>query len=279
MPNIHFIRFTTRLDFMLYRQLAEVSTYITDATHELHEVLQMLCLRAMTTLKTEGLMYVELDRQGFATPQSSFGVTLSTENGETPRFSISEQTPFTDSIRENRIVWIDTLPQLPKSYASLKQINFPRNLKTLITCPVEARGLPVGCLSIFSTAKLSYEESIAQYLEAISMILASALLTGRSQSQNHLNGNSHTSNSNLRLDDYSLGLQDYQEPLSERQNLILKLIAEGRTNAAIADVLGYSESLIRQETIKIYAKLGCSGRNEASQIYLRNQANSANIAV
>lgn len=264
---------------MLYRQLAEVSNYITDTTHELHEVLQMLSLRAMNTLQTEGLMYVELDRQGFATPQSSFGITLTTESGETPKFAISEHTPFTDSIRENRIVWIDTLPQLPKGYASLKQISFPRNLKTLITCPVEARGLPIGCLSIFSRAKLNFEESIAQYLEAISMLLASALLTGKNQAQNHLNGNSHTSNSTLRLEDYSLGLQDYQEPLTERQNLILKLIAEGRTNAAIADVLGYSESLIRQETIKIYAKLGCSGRNEASQIYLRNQANSTNIAV
>lgn len=263
---------------MLYRQLAEVSNYITDATHELPEVLQMLSLRAMTTLQTEGLMYVELDRQGLATPQSSFGITLSTENGETPSFLISEHTPFTDSIRENRIVWIDTLPQLPKNYSGMKKVNFPRNLKTLITCPVEARGLPVGCLSVFSRAKLSYEESIAQYLEAISMILASALLTGKNHSFNHLNGSSH-GKSTPKLDDLGLGLQDYQEPLTERQNLILKLIAEGRTNAAIADVLGYSESLIRQETIKIYAKLGCSGRNEAAQIYLRNQAISANVAV
>jgi DNA-binding CsgD family transcriptional regulator len=61
--------------------------------------------------------------------------------------------------------------------------------------------------------------------------------------------------------------------------LILKLIAEGRTNAAIADVLGYSESLIRQETIKIYAKLGCSGRNEAAQIYNRMHSQNASVAV
>lgn len=64
--------------------------------------------------------------------------------------------------------------------------------------------------------------------------------------------------------------------LSERQLLILKLISEGRTNADIADVLGYSESLIRQETIKIYSFLDCSGRSEATSIFL-NSLNSATL--
>jgi DNA-binding CsgD family transcriptional regulator len=49
--------------------------------------------------------------------------------------------------------------------------------------------------------------------------------------------------------------------------LILKLISENRTNILISELLGYSESTIRQETIKIYAKLGCNGREEASRIY------------
>lgn len=48
--------------------------------------------------------------------------------------------------------------------------------------------------------------------------------------------------------------------LSERQSLILKKIREGSTNSQIADWLGYSESLIRQETIAIYQKLGVDGR-------------------
>jgi DNA-binding CsgD family transcriptional regulator len=49
--------------------------------------------------------------------------------------------------------------------------------------------------------------------------------------------------------------------------LILKLISENRTNVMISERLGYSESTIRQETIKIYAKLGCNGREEAADIY------------
>ena len=49
-------------------------------------------------------------------------------------------------------------------------------------------------------------------------------------------------------------------PLSERQELILKLMKEGEINKTIATRMGYSESLIRQETIAIYRKLEIGGR-------------------
>jgi hypothetical protein len=55
--------------------------------------------------------------------------------------------------------------------------------------------------------------------------------------------------------------------LTERQKLILRMISEGRTNLNIGELLGYSESTIRQETIKIYSVLNCHGREEASKIY------------
>ena len=50
--------------------------------------------------------------------------------------------------------------------------------------------------------------------------------------------------------------------LTERQELILSMIKSGMTNNAIANRMGYSESLIRQETMSIYQKLGVDGRRE-----------------
>ncbi len=50
--------------------------------------------------------------------------------------------------------------------------------------------------------------------------------------------------------------------LTPRQELIVRLIKESKTNQAIALELGYSESLIRQETIIIYRKLGIQGRKD-----------------
>ncbi len=55
---------------------------------------------------------------------------------------------------------------------------------------------------------------------------------------------------------------DSGKELTERQALIIDLIRSGMTNIAIADKLGYSESLIRQETMIIYKKKGITGRRD-----------------
>ena len=55
------------------------------------------------------------------------------------------------------------------------------------------------------------------------------------------------------------------ESLTDRQLMVLRLMAEGKTNAQIAQELILSESTIRQETVKIYRSLGVSARSEASK--------------
>lgn len=55
------------------------------------------------------------------------------------------------------------------------------------------------------------------------------------------------------------------ESLTDRQLTVLRLMAEGKTNAQIAQELILSESTIRQETVKIYRALGVSARSEASK--------------
>jgi DNA-binding CsgD family transcriptional regulator len=60
--------------------------------------------------------------------------------------------------------------------------------------------------------------------------------------------------------------------LTERQALILDLVKSGMTNNAIANKMGYSESLIRQETMAIYQKLGIDGRKGISRNELFNES-------
>ena len=60
--------------------------------------------------------------------------------------------------------------------------------------------------------------------------------------------------------------------LTERQALILELVKSGMTNNAIANKMGYSESLIRQETMAIYQKLGIDGRKGISRNELFNES-------
>jgi len=58
--------------------------------------------------------------------------------------------------------------------------------------------------------------------------------------------------------------------LTLRQKLISELLLKGMSNREIASELSYSISLIRQETMRIYAKLDVNGRNG-----LRNKLNVA----
>ncbi|MDP1712325.1 MAG: LuxR C-terminal-related transcriptional regulator [Candidatus Nanopelagicaceae bacterium] len=53
--------------------------------------------------------------------------------------------------------------------------------------------------------------------------------------------------------------------LTSRQWEIVQHIRRGLTNAEIATALNFSESLIRQETVQIYRKLGTTGRKELIQ--------------
>lgn len=54
--------------------------------------------------------------------------------------------------------------------------------------------------------------------------------------------------------------------LTDRERLVLKLLARGETNPAIAERLVYSLATVRRDTITIYRKLGVSGRVEATAI-------------
>jgi DNA-binding CsgD family transcriptional regulator len=56
------------------------------------------------------------------------------------------------------------------------------------------------------------------------------------------------------------------EELSSRELDVLRLIARGRTNAAIGAELSYSPSTIRADTVSIYRKLGVRGRAEAAAV-------------
>jgi len=54
------------------------------------------------------------------------------------------------------------------------------------------------------------------------------------------------------------------KPLTARQEEILNMIKMGETNEEIAEKIGYSASLVKQETMLIYSKLGISGRRDLS---------------
>ena len=66
-------------------------------------------------------------------------------------------------------------------------------------------------------------------------------------------------------DELRVSMKDRKE-LTSRQKIILEELRRGKTNATIAQNLNFSSSLIRQETMEIYRKMGISGRKELLEI-------------
>jgi len=56
-----------------------------------------------------------------------------------------------------------------------------------------------------------------------------------------------------------------RDPLSERERQVLRLAAEGRTSAAIAESLGLSEGTVRNYLSEAIAKVGAGNRVEAAR--------------
>jgi len=70
--------------------------------------------------------------------------------------------------------------------------------------------------------------------------------------------------SNLRINHRKNGEHSLEgSALTSRQQVILQHMAEGKTNSAIARLIGFSESTVRQETIEIFRKVGVNDRRSA----------------
>ncbi|MEI7562121.1 MAG: LuxR C-terminal-related transcriptional regulator [Actinomycetes bacterium] len=66
-----------------------------------------------------------------------------------------------------------------------------------------------------------------------------------------------------RIGKVALGIGDLSgKPLTARQSEILIQMKTGMTNDEIATAIGYSSSLVKQESMLIFSKLGISGRRD-----------------
>jgi DNA-binding NarL/FixJ family response regulator len=158
------------------------------------------------------------------------------------------------------------LPNWPSEYPDLKGKPAIKGAKTFICFPIEKSGTPVAAFGVFSNFEIHPNIEVEAFLKAIGNVISLHLYRG-GQASREQSGMSQNFNSP------AIGMSSRPTKLSDRQMLILRMMSEGRTNLVISELLGYSESTVRQETIKIFAILVCHGREEASKIYREKFAN------
>lgn len=204
-----------------------------------HQILAFLCENIDPFGELCSGLASHLDGDGFLQVESKYG--WSTNIPDPPPIHINDDFPRSLSLRTMRTT-IANIERDSKKFAATTAVELiAGEYKTSVSIPA-SHSVVYGFMFQTEMDKFDY---FPAYIECIRSILVhwehtNSLETRTSLARPILTGND----------------------LTNRQELILAMIREGKTNLSIAISMGYSESLIRQETVSIYRKMGVQGRRD-----------------
>lgn len=158
---------------------------------------------------------------------------------------ISESRPISNAARTQKLVWAKHDTVL-REFSDYRFFDKSTPWKSLVSVPVNLNWV----YSLSFPDDLSELPGINNYVEAIQSLLK--VYESALEIRNLSNGRTIT------------GAIEHQ-PLTKRQEQILDFLKEGKTNKSIAQLIGYSESLVRHETMIIYKKLRVDGRHQLKE--------------
>jgi DNA-binding CsgD family transcriptional regulator len=216
------------------------------------EIAQFLVMKTFNDEKLICIFIGELIETGVVCPLAGFGWNAH-EYSSFPDIPVQEQFPISDAIRTNSVLISHNGPKYVAEYPLMQQFEFTFDWKSGISIPI----YPIGGMSMFSSEKIELTESMNVFFIAIGSLLglyASRLPVGLVE---------------VAID-VKKTIDLPQIPLSDRQLVIAGMLEKGFNNAQIGLEIGYSESLIRQETVAIYRKLQVTGRKAMQAINALN---------
>jgi DNA-binding CsgD family transcriptional regulator len=208
---------------------------------------QFTTVRVLRGLSAQNMVIAELKPGGEIVPTYQFGFNENETKTWRPR-SIEEHIPMADSLRVNEFVWLSDKDNWHQDYSDL-WLSDLTGLSTYICWPIHIRGSYLSVIGVGFNNTIMNNYETKNYLETISGLIGLQI----------------SSLKKLRLS----VTQDAAvwDLLSNRQHKVVSMMSDGKTNNQIANELGYSQSTIRQETIKIYEILGVAGRKGATEAF------------
>ena len=230
---------------MFLKNAAELTAYLAGGDPSGEEITKHLVLKSFAELSPTALYVAELSDDGYLTPVAAFGfdkVALANWG----KFPLAMQIPITDAVRNDRCILIDSAEQLLSRYPVIGEMeDVSYDWASVLALPM----LPFGVAFAVLGSVPTWDEELELYLRLVGSVVALHLIRQKNSKDIPEFSRRKTSRPN--------GLD-----LSSRQKVILEMLTKGSTNLEIALEIGYSESLVRQETIEIYRTLGVSGRKE-----------------
>ena len=216
----------------------------------LDQMCQFAVIRTFSFLESISMFGAKLEPTGVIRPIGQFGFSKETmKSWETSH--IDDDIPTADALRTNNIIWVADKNQWMKDYPHLEKYSLDMSARTFIAWPITIRGAYMSVLGTTHNAVIKPTPDLISLFETIGGLIALQL----SQQSASLQNNEHDRITAL------IGL------FTRRQRAVLNLVSEGLTNTQIAKELGFSDSTIRQETMRIYEILGASGRADAVKLF------------
>ena len=208
----------------------------------LHQLVTFLSENVCPFGEIAGVSTAKLRPDGWIVTDSQYGFH---ELTEFEPVTISMNAPGAEALRHMKMVFANRL-SLNEDFKDTA-CNVPKlDNESGIYFPTS----PSRLFRFALVRKIDLHMSLQNYYECVRSIL--------SLWENFQTLDSNTSQ--IKIDSFL----DSRE-MTLRQTRILELIKQGKTNAEIAVEIGFSDSLVKQETILIYKKLGVSGRKEIIQ--------------
>ena len=224
-----------------FEKISKLIEFLSNASVSYVDLVKFLTLKTFNDFGAFSIYVMRLNTEAELELIESFGQTEE-QKTRWAKVPLSVNTPGTDAVKEDRLIWLANEEEWNDFYPQLSQYPDSAKLKTLINAPLYLTGAPIGILGVMC------EKEVRPSSEGISFIDIVAGLVSL-----------HIS----KVQNRSLQLEDRGAYLTKRQITIIEMISRQMTNMQIARELGYSESTVRHETMRIYETLQANGRREA----------------
>jgi DNA-binding CsgD family transcriptional regulator len=197
---------------------------------------QFLTFKTLSFLNPSALYINKLHDDGIVRNISVSGIDQDIQ-ASWKEVVFSESLPSNDAMRSEKMIWLADSSDWNNQYPDLAKYMLIEQSNTFIAIPIDVPGSAVASIGITSSSVHKQAKDVTSFLWTVGGLVSLYF----------------TNNKTERVNEY----------LSPRQLEILEYMQNQYTNPEIAKELGFSESTIRHETMRIYQILKVAGRREA----------------
>lgn len=218
------------------------------------DVARLLAMRIFDSWGCRGVLILHPLASGALRLDAYFGYT----DSEAERLRVlpfDAESPMHRAMSTDDVLWYPDTVDVQEAVGQRELLVTDTN--ALIVMPVTHVGVPLQVLLLCFSETLPSNPASEPFVNAVRNLLE--LHAGTLDIPAARSSNAAASRS-----DVAVTLDDVE--LSPRQTHILQMLAQGRTNRSIAAELGFSESTIRQETLRLYRALEVNSRTDAVRV-------------